>query len=322
MPRVVDPDVGATRADLDPRTRQLSRHRLALIAGLVCLGATLVLDVPGVADVRRFRSGAMVLSHLSLTLIAFGLSPRFPSWVLRAAALSPRQRIFCLAGALAGPLFVMALVLVVAPSYGHELFTREWGIIEPLQFVLWLTAAWLAFERARRDRDGSAEHRAFRLAGWGCILLAIEEIDYFGVVTVVAKVAGVPDGRIFGHHIGGLHDIVNTLGKASLVLGLVTLGIGVALILGWVWSRGLHRVAIREILSPTALPLVGTVLFLAIAELADIDHPVLTGLLGQFALVRRLREEPMELLAVICVNASMLAKLLASMNSFARGNPP
>lgn len=287
----------------------MSRHRLALIAGVVCLGVILVLNVPGVAELRQFRSPASVLSHVAMALIAWGLSPRFPGWVLRVAALSSRERARYLAGALVGPLVVIVAVLTVAPSYGHELFTREWGIVEPLQFVLWLTAAWLAFERARCEPRGSADDRVFRLGAWACILLAIEEVDYLGVVTLIVRLAGVPGGRIGGHHIGGLHDVLNELGKASLVLGVLVIVVVAALVVAWVISRGLHRVAIREILSPTSLPLVGTVAFLALAQLADIDHPGLEALFGQVTVVRKLREEPMELLAVICLNASLLAKL-------------
>lgn len=287
----------------------MARHRLALIAGVVCLGVILVMNVPGVVAVRQFRSPASVLSHVAMALIAWGLSPRFPGWVARVAALSSRQRRLGLACALIGPVIVIVAVLAVAPRYGHDLFTREWGIVEPLQFVLWLTAAWLAFERARCDPRGSADDRGFRLVGWGCVLLAAEEVDYLGVVSLIARLAGVPGGRIAGHHIGGFHDVLNELGKASLVLGVLAVVVMAGLAVGWVISRGLHLVAIREVLSPTSLPLVGTVAFLALAQLADIDHPILETLWGQVTVVRKLREEPIELLAVICMNASLLAKL-------------
>ena len=79
--------------------------------------------------------------------------------------------------------------------------------------------------------------------------------------------------------------------------------------LGRAMYQGLHRVVIREVFSTTSLPRVGTVVFLAISQLADVDHPVLASRFGEFALVRRVREEPMELLAVIRVDASLLAKL-------------
>jgi hypothetical protein len=290
--------------------RGLPVHRAALIAGLACLAAVLfVVDVPGLLDVRRNRSAAAVFSHLTMMLIAFGLSPRFPGWVARAAALSPRQRAWGLAAALVGPLLVIFAGLLAFPTYGHEVFTREWGIVEPLQFVGWLTAAWLALERARVRGPGSPDLPAFRMAAAGCILLALEEVDYLGIVTLVARLAGVPGGRISRHHIGGLHDVINDLGKTSLLLGVLALAAVAALVLAWAMSQGLHRVVLREIFSTTSLPLVGTVVFLGISQLADIDHPVLAPLLGQFAIVRRMREEPMELLAVICVNASLIAKL-------------
>src|SRR5262249_30691120 len=155
---------------------------------------------------------------------------------------------------------------------------------------------------------GTPDHPVFRLAAIGCILLALEEVDYLGIVRLVARIAGVPGGRIGRHHIGGLHDVINDLGKTSLVLGLLAIAAVAPVVLGWAGSRGLHRVVLREAFSSTSLPLVGTVVFLGISQLADIDHPVLASLLGQYAVVRRMREEPMELLAVICVNASLLAK--------------
>jgi hypothetical protein len=301
---------GVEPAPVPPMARSLPVHRAALIAGLAGLAVTLlVVDVPGRVDVRGNRSVAAVVSHLTMVLIGFGLSPRFPRWVARAAALSSRQRVWALTAALVGPLVFIFACLLAFPNYGHEVFTREWGIVEPAQFVLWLTGAWLAFERARLSGPGTPDHPVFRLAAIGCILLALEEVDYLGIVTLVAKIAGVPGGRIGGHHLGGLHDVVNDLGKISLVLGLLALAAAAALVLAWVWSRGLHRVVLREALSSTSLPLVGTVVFLGISQLADIDHPVLASLLGQYAVVRRMREEPMELLAVICVNASLLAKL-------------
>jgi hypothetical protein len=309
MQRTLNADMHIRAATAGPEARRLPRYRLALIVGVLCLGLILVLNVPGVAELHRYPSLAMVLSHLAMTLIAVGLSPRFRDWVMRVVALSARQQALCLIGALVGPVFFIGAVLVRAPKYGHGIFTREWGIVEPLQFVLWLTAAWLAFERARCDAPGTAGHRVFRLAGWGCILLAIEEVDYFGIVSVVATAAGLPKGRIGGHHLGGLHDLVNVLGNTSLLLGLLSIGVGAALVLAWSISQGLHRVIAREILSTTALPLAGSVLFMTIAQLADIDHPALAPVLGEFAVVRGIREEPMELLAVICVNASLLAKL-------------
>jgi hypothetical protein len=299
-------DIGVAVA---PEARRLPRHRLALLAGVLCLGAVLVLNVPGVAELRQYRSPASVLSHVTLVLIAFGLSPRFRGWVVRAAGLSSTHRALSLVGALVGPLMVIVAVLTVAPSYGHELFTREWGIVEPLQFVLWLTAAWLAFERARYGGPGTADDRVFRLGGWGCILLAGEEVDYLGIVSLLARAAGSPNGRIGGQHFGGLHDVVNAVGKTSLLLGLLAIGTVVALVLVWSLSQGLHRVVGREILSTSAWLLAGAVGFMAIAQMADIDHPILDTMFGWVTVVRKLREEPMELLSVTCVNAILLAKL-------------
>jgi hypothetical protein len=296
---------------LVPPIRRAPRvHRAALVAGLVGLAVVLaVLDAPGVVDVRRNRSAAAVISHGTMLLLACGLSPRLPVWVTRLASLSGPRRVRAFLVALLGPLAVIFVGLLAFPSYGHEVFTREWGVVEPLQFVLWLTAAWLALERARLSGPGTPEQPAFRLAAAGCLLLALEEVDYLGVVSLGARLAGAPGGRIAHHHVGGLHDVINDLGKASLLLGVLALAVIAALVLGWAAARGLHRVVLREVFSTTSLPLIGTVVFLAISQLADIDHPILGSLLGQYAVVRRMREEPMELAAVICVNASLIAKL-------------
>ena len=42
-------------------------QRLALIGGIVGIGVVLVMNIPGVADVRRYRSGAAVVSHLAVS---------------------------------------------------------------------------------------------------------------------------------------------------------------------------------------------------------------------------------------------------------------
>jgi hypothetical protein len=294
-----------------PAALGVDAHRLALLGGSVCVAVVMILNVPGITDLRSYKSAATVLSHLAFSLIALGLSPSFPRWVERVAALSIRQRRAWLAVALAGPLVAMVALALLLPRYGHRLLTREWGIVEPLQFVLWLTAAWLAFRIARREVRGTADSRAFLLAAAACILAALEEVDYLGLVSIVLKMTGNSSGRIAGHHIGGLHDVVNELGKTSLVLGAVALALVGVLIFAWALSRGMHRVVLREVLSPTALPLLGTVVFMGIGQLADMDHPVLERLLGRDSPLRDLCEEPMELLAIICVNASLLAKLCA-----------
>jgi len=306
------PGIGEERVSVAARveTGTWTWQRGALVGGLALLGVVLVMNIPGVAEVRRYRSAAAVLSHLAMALIALGLSPRFRGWLDRAAALTSGQRLELFAAALVGPLAVIVTGLLLFPSYGHELFTREWGLCEPAQFVLWLTAAWMSIVRVRLAGPGTADSRAFHLAAFAFVLLALEEVDYLGIVRLVARLSGAPDGRINHHHIGGIHDVINDLGKVSLALGLLALVIVAAAVLGWAISQGLHRAVVRELFSVTSLPLVGTVVFLAVSQLADIDHPILTTLFGQSAFVRRLREEPMELLATICANAALVAKLV------------
>ena len=110
--------------------------------------------------------------------------------------------------------------------------------MEPLQFVLWLTAAWLAFERARYSGRGAADDRVFRLGGCACILMALEEVENtaWGVsrwvdAVCVAEVVPVKDHepgilRSVGHF--GVFPGASDLERRVLVLLGEDLGRGAA----------------------------------------------------------------------------------------------
>jgi hypothetical protein len=295
-------------------------QRLALGAGAAMQLGVVLLNIPdnGLVDLAEHRVPAMIFSHAAAGLLLWGLAPRLRPGIERLRALSATQRLAVVAVAVAVPLGVMAALSVAWPRYAHQLLTREWGLVEPAQFALYLTCAWLAFTTAGLEPPRSREHRLFRLAGWAGVVLALEEIDYLGIVSAVARLVGVPRGRIGGVHVGGLHDVLNLGSHRSAVLPVVVLGLGLAIVLGWAVARGLGPALVREASSATALPLLGTIAFMTVAQLTDIDDrplaPILDRLGARSSAIGRLREEPAELLAVICLTASLALKLAARLD--------
>ena len=251
-------------------------------------------------------------------LVLLGLAPRCRAWLERLPAVPARSRIVWFAASLAVPLVAMVALRAAAPAYAHQVLTREWGLVEPAQFALYLGAAWLAFARAGRHPRAAPEARFFRLAGWVCVVLALEEIDDLGVVSTTARLLGVPRGRIGGVYVGGLHDLLNLASRYSAVLPAIVAGLAAVATAGWVVARGLGRVLAREAGSATSLPLVGALLFMTLAQLTDIDDrpaaPLTDPVLARTRVVGNLREEPLELLAVICLDAALALKLAARLD--------
>src|SRR5919106_4831110 len=210
-----------------PATRALARSGLSAeghgvaapyaIAGTILLAIELILAMPGngLVDLRRHRIPGTVLSHAAVTLIAIALAPMLPRALARLAALRPATALAWLAVSLTAPIGVIALVTAVAPRYARELFTREWGLVEPAQFVLYLLAA-RVFWLVRPPAPWTA--RAMRAGAIVALGLALEEIDYLGLLRHVMPL-------VEGHRVGGLHDVLNALAGPALlaVLGIAAL---------------------------------------------------------------------------------------------------
>jgi hypothetical protein len=165
-----------------------------LIVGLAGVAAALVLSVPrnGLFDLnlRRHQLTGMLLSHLSIAAIGMALYPRGEQ-LLTSVVRLPKAVLLCIA-VLASAVLVGAWMTLFYgwPTYAAAL-ARESGPLEPLQAGLYIVAAWLA-GRAARDTMGTEPQRLYHVARAVCLWLALEEIEYFGLIEMSASSHQMP----------------------------------------------------------------------------------------------------------------------------------
>jgi hypothetical protein len=286
------------------------RSRAALVAGLVLTAVVVVFNVPGnpILEFRRHRVAGMVLAHTSLVLLAIGLAPRLSRALPTAAAMHARRLATVLGVAVVGAASVMVALAAAWPAYAHQLLTREWGLVEPLQFVLYLVAARLCFAMAHRRAERRSSLGLYRLGGWVFRLFALEEIDYLGVPSSLARLAGVEGSRVGGSYVGALHDGLNVAAQYGLVwILLLVLGAGALAALWWI-SGGLVD-AVRDMLSWRLGPALAGLGLMGLAQAKDI-HDEQLALWPRSRLIDDLLEEPLELVAVLAVNITLVLELL------------
>lgn len=128
----------------------------------------------------------------------------------------------------------LALRLVAPDTY--YAFWREEGVFEPLTLLCYAASAgllWRAAPGAGRSGGVAASGgRPWRLAAIGFVVLALEEVDYFGIF-------GGLIGRIDGEYAGSLHDIVR-LASLGLVGAVAWAVIGAVALAGGflLWRAG------------------------------------------------------------------------------------
>src|SRR5688500_10300633 len=127
-----------------------------MLAGAFLTAVVVVSSIPGkpFLELRRRRVAGMVLGDAGLVLLAVGLAPRLARWLPAAAAIDARRLAAVLGLAVLGLGALMVALSAAWPDYAHQLLTREWGLVEPLQFVLYLVAARLCFAMAQ-DRKST-----------------------------------------------------------------------------------------------------------------------------------------------------------------------
>jgi hypothetical protein len=289
--------------------KSMVRPRPALITGLVLIVVVLLFNVPGnpVLEFRQHRVAGMVLGHSGLVLLAFGLAPILSRALPAAAGIDARWLAVLLAIPVVGFGAAMVALAVAWPSYAHQLLTREWGLIEPLQFVLYLVAARLCFAMAHRSVAKPSSQRLYRLGGWVFRLFALEEIDYLGVPSSLARLAGVEGSRIGSSYVGALHDIANVAAEYGLVwILLLVIGLG-ALAVFW-WASGGRAATVCHMLSWRLLPAGAGVGLLGLAQVKDVNGALLAPL-TRSPLLDDLLEEPLELLAILALNVTLVLEL-------------
>ena len=281
--------------------------KAALVAGGAVTAVVLLLNVPGnpIVELRDLKAAGMALSHGGMVLLAVGLWPVVSRAVAAAAELESGRlaaRLAALVAAVAG-----AMVIVAAgwPDYAGQLLTREWGVVEPSQFVLYLLAARLCFAGADRC-PGTSSRRLYLVGGWAARLFALEEIDYVGLLSALVGLAGFERGRIGGSYVGALHDTLNVAVEYGVFWIPAVVLLGGATAAAW-WISGGEAAAAREMLSWRLAPAAVGAGFMALAQRTDIDGPESVGPGGR--LLNTLLEEPCELVAILCLNATLVLEV-------------
>ena len=270
--------------------------------GLLILTAVTLLTIPGnpVLDLstRRYREPGTVLAHVGALLFLVGVLPSAPRGLAALAALSPARRLSLLGAATAAPLLGLGLIALGWPAYAQAL-TREWGIVEPAEAMLYLIAAWIAWRHAVL-LEPRPDARCYRFVAFVCGMLALEEMDWLGIPG--GLVGRVGSAKIY---VGSSHDLLTVAWHYQWFA--IPVAISVLLVLGLIWRRGYLTVGFirRQVFDPTTLPLYGALVAQALAQALDVEDRLLSR---RHPFFRYPLEEPFELLAVLLLVSGLLLK--------------
>jgi hypothetical protein len=307
-------------ASIEYRAMTVRRGTLALGVSLVGLAILFAVPGNGVLETNQHQQLGTVLSHLAVFTVVWSLLPSLRRLVPRLDTISNRLLAGVLTACVVAPVAVGVALGAAAPHATHQIITREWGIVEPLQAGLYATA--LVLCRTIREelapRDPARDVFGAAAIVMGVFLL--EEIDYLGLLTVLVRALGAPDGRLGRKHIGGFHDVLDA---GTQMWGLVVIAAAVAVVLVAIWLLlGRYRATVvREVASRSALLLAIYAATFILAETIDFDDQLVAGLPGV-----KILEEPMELAAILCLNAALVLRLqtarrAARLSSLASGPP-
>jgi len=186
-----------------------------------------------------------------------------------------------------------ALGTIVADA---RALTREWGLVEPAEATLYLTAAWIALRHAALLGPRAPDARCYRFVAFFCGMLALEEMDWLGLVSPLIGRVGAADV-----YLGSSHDLLKVAWHYHWFA--IPLALSALLVLGMVWYRGHLTVGFvrREIFDPTTLPLYAAL----VAQTLDVDDTLLST---RHPFFRDPLEEPFELLAELLLVSGLLLK--------------
>jgi hypothetical protein len=282
--------------------------RALLITGAAMSALVLLLNVPGnpVLELRDHQTAGMVFAHAAVVVLALGLWPVLSGALAAALEIDDRSlssRLAAVVGSVAG---AMVLVAAAWPEYSRQILTREWGAVEPVQFVLYLMTARLCFVMADHWPPRTPSRRLYLMGGWLGRFFALEEVDYLGVLAPLVQLAGVERSRISGSYVGAVHDTLNVAAHHGLAwLALLMLVAAAAVAVSWISGGRVARA--WQIVSWRVIPAAVGVGFMAVAQFEDIDGQEIVGPHGR--LLNILLEEPCELLAILCLNFTLVLEL-------------
>jgi len=288
-----------TAASLAARSERIRGGWLTV--GLLLAGAVTILQVEGNALLapgqKAHRAACTILAHVALGCLLVSVWPCRYRWLAAAADAPARQRLTGIVALAVLPQLVFVAVTSWWPAYGWAI-TREWGLAEPTTVAFYLASGWVAAEIRRARERGGLEHRPWRMVCVLCVMLAFEEMDYFGI-------PGALIGQVGRVYVGSLHDLVNVAARyrvSALPLAIAGVAVLVALFRGrfltWTFLR-------EEVLSPSTLLIYVAGATIAIAEVADVKGDMLLAFGGA---IRYPFEEPLEMLGSFLLLSGILLK--------------
>lgn len=204
------------------------------------------------------------LAYLAVVFGALELGRWTGSLQKRWAGLTPGARIALAAGTTLWFLMLGLLIRGSSPEL-YARWAREEGVWEPLTVLSYL-AGGLAVLAAARLRAG-AEQNHLRLIGSTYLLVAAEEMDYFGIF-------GGFIGRIDGIYVGSPHDLLRLWSHGSLgpLVAIAVVASALAAV-GILWWRGYLQPVrmLRLLTSPAALWLLLGAALIAAGAADDAD---------------------------------------------------
>jgi hypothetical protein len=280
-------------------------RRAALMLGVLLVGlvACIATTVTGAFETDGHQLAGTVASHLGMLLALWAVVPDLRRVIPRIDDVADQTLYIWLAIAVAVPFAVVTTVHVVAPHASHQILTREWGIVEPLQVTLHAGGVWLCSLILGALPSGDRARVLYQAGALGIIVLILEEIDYLGLLSLAFELAGARGGRLGRKHIGGFHDVVDAGTQFFGLLVIVAAGAAVLVAL-WIVLGRYRTALLREATRPSVVPFAVFLVAMLGAQLTDIDDL----LLPTFLAIRGL-EEALELLAAFALVAGLLLRL-------------
>ena len=203
---------------------RLGRAGLALFALHVVL-----LLVPPVPPYWKGSLPSYVIGYIAILLILRELARQRTRVLDRWDRAARARRWTAAALAVAGTIVGAFALRAAAPDVFIR-FSREEGVWEPITLLCFLFSALLL--RPRRDGTTAPGAKPWRLAAAFYLVLALEEIDWFGIFGGVI-------GRVQGIYTGSLHDIIRLVAADVMpaVAGAILVA-GALLLITLLWRGG------------------------------------------------------------------------------------
>src|SRR5512134_3044826 len=117
-------------------------RRTTLALGVVLLGLVVLFAVPGngLLETNDHQLLGTLLSHLATLMVLWSVFPALRRLLPRLDGLSANALGGVLAAGAVAPLAAVSAARLLAPEATHQIISREWGILEPLQVALYAIA--------------------------------------------------------------------------------------------------------------------------------------------------------------------------------------